>query len=135
MESTGPTSDENCMHEKRTDTRLLCAELVELVWQPESGKQRRSIANLEDISLSGACVQLEREIPPGTPVAINYGDGELVGTVRYCLHREFGYFLGVELTEGSRWSSQHYKPQHLLDPRELVEQAVLRRANQPQPAA
>jgi hypothetical protein len=118
------------MQEKRSDNRLLCAELVELVWQPESGKQRRSIANLEDISLSGVCVQLEREIRPGTPVAINYGDGELLGTVRYCLYREFGYFLGVELKEGSRWSSQHYKPQHLLDPRELVEQAVLRRTSE-----
>lgn len=122
------------MQEKRADNRLLCAELVELVWQPESGKQRRSIANLEDISLCGACIQMEREIPPGTPVAINYGDGELLGTVRYCLYREFGYFLGIELDECSRWSSQHYKPQHLLDPKELVEQALLRHTTQ-QPAA
>jgi hypothetical protein len=120
------------MHEKRADNRLLCAELVELVWQPESGKQRRSIANLEDISLSGACVQVEREVGPGTPIAINYGDGELLGTVRYCLFREVGYFLGIELNESSRWSSQHYKPQHLLDPRELVEQAILRHSTAPQ---
>jgi hypothetical protein len=134
MQFDRQTSDENGMQEKRTDTRLLCAELVELVWQQESGKERRSIANLEDISLSGACVQLEREIRPGTPVAINYGDGELLGTVRYCLNRDFGYFLGIELNEGSRWSSQHYKPQHLLDPRELVEQAVLRHSNQPHTA-
>lgn len=117
------------MQEKRADNRLLCAELVELVWQPDSGAQRRSIGNLEDISLSGACVQVEKEIPPGSPIAINYGDGELLGTVRYCVYREFGYFLGVELKESSRWSSQHYKPQHLLDPRELVEQVVLRRTS------
>ena len=115
------------MCEKRADNRLLCAELVELVWQPESGRQRRSIANLEDISLSGACVQIETEIKPGTPLAINYGDGELIGTVRYCIYRELGYCLGIELSESSRWSSQHYKPQHLLDPRELVEQVVMRR--------
>jgi len=121
------------MRDKRADNRLLCAELVELVWQPESGKERRSVANLEDISLSGACVQLEREVRPGTPIAINYGDGELLGTVRYCLYRELGYFLGIELNESSRWSSQHYKPQHLLDPLELVEQAVLRHTTQ-QPA-
>lgn len=123
------------MQEKRADNRLLCAELVELVWQAESGQQRRSVANLEDISLCGACVQLEREVRPGTPVAINYGDGELLGTVRYCIFREMGYFLGVELNESSRWSSQHYKPEHLLDPRELVEQAVLRHSTAPQPAA
>ena len=123
------------MKEKRADTRLLCAELVELVWQSEPGKQRRSIANLEDISLSGACVQIEKEVPTGTPVAINYGDGELSGTVRYCTFRELGYFLGIELNENSRWSSQHYKPQHLLDPRELVERAVLRHSSHPRPAA
>jgi hypothetical protein len=123
------------MQEKRSDTRLLCAELVEIVWQPESGKQRRSIANLEDISLSGACVQIEREIRPGTPVAINYGDGELLGTVRYCVFRDVGYFLGIELSDSSRWSSQHYKPEHLLDPRELVEQAVLRHSGVSQPVA
>jgi hypothetical protein len=120
------------MQEKRADTRLLCAELVELVWQNESGQERRAIANLEDISLCGACVQLEREIRPGTIVAVNYGDGELLGAVRYCLSKEFGYFLGIELHETSRWSSQHYKPEHLLDPRELVEQAILR--HEPQPA-
>jgi len=130
------TSDEsNMLQEKRTENRLLCAELIELVWETESGRERRTVANLEDISLCGACVQLEREIRPGTPVAINYGDGELIGTVRYCLYREAGYFLGIELSEGCRWSSQHYKPQHLLDPRELVEQAVLRCAGEPLPAA
>ncbi|HEX4749569.1 MAG TPA: hypothetical protein VH302_08520 [Bryobacteraceae bacterium] len=122
------------MQEKRSDTRLLCAELVQLVWQNEAGQQRRSIANLEDISLCGACIQVEREIRAGTPVAINYGDGELLGTVRYCLSKEFGYFLGIELNENSRWSSQHYKPEHLLDPRELVEKAMLRREPQPEAA-
>ena len=122
------------MQEKRADNRLLCAELVEVVWQNEAGKERRTIANLEDISLCGACVQLEREIGPGTPIAINYGDGELLGTVRYCMYREFGYFLGVELSDGCRWSSQHYKPEHLLDPRELVERALLRHAGEPQAA-
>ena len=122
------------MRDKRADTRLLCAELVELIWQNESGQERRSIANLEDISLSGACVQVEREVCPGTQVAVNYGDGKLLGTVRYCFFRDVGYFLGIELKPESRWSSQHYKPQHLLDPRELVEKAVLRHSNQPQPA-
>ena len=118
------------MREKRADARLLCAELVQLIWQNESGQERRTVANLEDISLSGVCVQMEREIRPGTDVAINYGDGELLGTVRYCLFRDVGYFLGIELKPASRWSSQHYKPQHLLDPRELVEQAVQRHSSQ-----
>ena len=57
---------------------------------------------------------------------MQYGDGELVGVVRYCAFRGFGFFLGVQLEEGSRWSSQHYRPQHLLDPQELVERVMVR---------
>lgn len=114
------------MEERRTDNRLLCAELVEVMWEDDSGRKRRRVANLEDISLSGICLQVENPIPPGTAVTMSYGDGALVGIVRYCVFREFGYFLGIQLEEGCRWSTQHFKPQHLLDPRELIDRAMLR---------
>jgi len=114
------------MDERRTDTRLLCAELVELAWEDDSGRKRRRVANLEDISLSGICLQVEAAIPAGTAIRMSYGDGELVGMVRYCVFRDIGYFLGIELEEGCRWSTKHFKPQHLLDPRELVDRAMLR---------
>jgi len=90
------------------------------------GREHRKVANLEDISLKGVCLQVEQPMPAGTLIAIHYGDGELLGTIRYCTQLDTGYLLGVELAEGSRWSSQHYKPQHLLDPKELVEKAMLR---------
>jgi hypothetical protein len=54
----------------------------------------------------------------------------LLGTIRYCRHQDTGYLLGVELAEGSRWSSQHYKPEHLLDPKALVDQAMSRRSGE-----
>ena len=111
---------------RREDNRLLCAEIVQLAWQDATGRQRRCVANLEDISLAGLCLQLENPIPAGTPVAMEYGDGELVGTVRYCRFQECGYFLGIELLDGCRWSSQHYRPQHLLDPSELLDRSMLR---------
>lgn len=112
--------------ERRIDNRLLCAELVEVLWEDESGRKRSRVANLEDISLSGICLQTENEIPPGTRLRMQYGDGELVGVVRYCAFRGFGFFLGVQLEDGSRWSSKHYRPQHLLDPQELVERVMVR---------
>ncbi len=112
--------------DRREENRLLCAEIVQLVWQDESGRPKRSVANLEDISLSGLCLQLETPIRAGTPIAMEYGDGELVGTVRYCQYQMGGYFLGIELLDGCRWSSQHFRPEHLLDPRELLDQTVLR---------
>lgn len=118
---------------RREDRRLLCAELVQLVWEDESGRQRRRVANLEDISLSGLCLQVESPIPAGTAIAMLYGDGELVGIIRYCRFQDCGYFLGIELVDGCRWSSQHFRPQHLLDPSELVDQAMRRRQSGSQP--
>jgi hypothetical protein len=112
---------------RRIGDRLLCAELVQLIWHDETGRERRKIANLEDISLTGVCLQVEQPMPAGLTIAMQYGDGELLGTIRYCRYQDTGYFLGVELAEGSRWSSQHYKPEHLLDPKDLLDQAMARR--------
>lgn len=112
--------------DRRGGDRLLCAELVQMIWHDDMGRERRKIANLEDISLTGICLQVEHPIAAGTALAIQYGDGELLGTIRYCREQDTGYFLGVELAEGSRWSSQHYKPEHLLDPKELMDQAMSR---------
>jgi hypothetical protein len=108
------------------DNRLLCADLVEVIWT-FGGRTERRVANLEDISLAGICLQLEKDLQPDTKVIVRYGDGALVGVVRYCTHRDMGYFIGVELSESSRWSTLHYKPEHLLDPRDLLDGALLRR--------
>jgi hypothetical protein len=114
------------IQERRIDARLLCADLVEVIWSDGSGMQCRRVANLEDISLSGICLQVENAIVSGTYVAVNYGDGKLLGTVRYCVFRDGGYFLGIQLEEGCQWSTQHFRPQHLVDPRELVDLVIQR---------
>jgi hypothetical protein len=114
------------MNDRRSDPRLLCAELVEVIWKDRSGRRRQRVANLEDISLSGICLQVETLVPEGTLVTMRYGDGELVGTVRYCAFRDDAHFLGIRLEEGCRWSTQHFRPQHLLDPRALVDRAIRR---------
>ncbi len=103
---------------------MLCADLVDLHWKDEHGKTRRRTANLEDISLSGACIQLERPIPLGTKVRIVYPKGKLYGSIRYCVFREIGYFLGVEFEPDCRWSIREFKPQHMLDPRRLARNAA-----------
>jgi hypothetical protein len=115
------------MNEKRTEQRLLCAELVQVTYQDASGHQCRLVANLEDISASGLCLESDVEIPDGAKVKVEYGDGELVGVVKYCIFREIGFFLGIEFQEGCRWSTQHFRPEHLLDPRQLVDNAVDKR--------
>jgi hypothetical protein len=100
--------------------------MVGLSWKDKAGRARKSIVNLEDISLSGACVQVEAPIPLGTVVRIAHSKGELAGFVKYCVFREIGYFLGIEFEAGSRWSQKHFKPQHLLDPRRLVLRSISR---------
>ena len=114
------------MNDWRTENRLLCAELVEVIWEDDSGRKRKRVANLEDISLSGMCLQVETAIPPGTSITMSYGDGKMIGIVRYCMFREGSYFLGIQWQNGCRWSTQHFKPQHLLDPRQLIDRAILR---------
>jgi len=105
---------------------MLCADLVDVQWRDQTGRTRRGVANLEDISLSGACLQVDRPVPSGTGFRISYPKGELMGVVKYCVFREIGYFLGVEFDEGSQWSQRHFRPQHLLDPRRLVSRVTNR---------
>ncbi len=107
---------------------MLCADMVDVHWKDKSGKLRKVLANLEDISLSGACLQFEHPIPLQTDVRITYRKGELTGKVRYCVYREIGYFLGVEFEPGCRWSAREFRPQHLLDPRRLVIRSISRSA-------
>ena len=114
------------MLDRRVETRMLCADLVDLRYKDQNGRTRRVVANLEDISLSGACLQLDKPIPLGTEVRITYPKGELTGRIRYCVFREIGYFLGVEFDDTNRWSLEQFRPQHMLDPRRLVRNAANR---------
>jgi hypothetical protein len=108
------------MKERRAEPRLLCADLVEVEWRDKDGKARRAVANLEDISLSGACLQMEVAVPLHIEVRIRYGNGDLSGKVRYCVYREIGYYIGVQFEGGQKWSQRQFRPQHLFDPRRLA---------------
>lgn len=116
------------MYNRRSETRLLCADLVDINWKDKGGRTRRAVANLEDISGSGACLQTDVPVPLQTVLRISLPKGELQGTVRYCVYRQIGYFLGLEFEPGHRWSVRTFKPQHLLDPRRLVARAISRAA-------
>jgi hypothetical protein len=107
------------MEDRRIDSRLLCADLVETEFKDRTGRRRVEAANLEDISLNGACLQMEVPIAVGTTVRIKHGKGLMAGRVRYCAFREIGYFVGVEFDAGNKWSQKQFRPMHLLDPRKL----------------
>lgn len=122
------------MQERRLEPRLLCADLVNVRWKDKSGRVRKTVANLEDISLYGACLQMDMQIPIETTLNISHAKVEFQGQVRYCIYREIGYFIGVRFDDSSRWNQKLFRPQHLLDPRKLVMRATQRlMKNQPPP--
>jgi hypothetical protein len=108
------------MTDRRSEGRMMCADMVEVSWSERSGKHRSAIALLEDISASGACIQLEMPVPKGVEIRWDAQRQEFRGTVRYCVYREIGYFVGVEFEPSSRWSRKTFAPQHLLDPQTLA---------------
>jgi hypothetical protein len=109
--------------ERRTEPRMLCADMVEVRWKERSGKQRQATALLEDISPLGACLQLDAPVPVGVEIGWDSPKQFFGGLVRYCVYREIGYFVGVEFEKSTRWSERAYKPQHLLDLRQLAAKA------------
>src|SRR5882724_9024046 len=102
------------MQERRSEVRMLCADMVEVCWKDRTGRDWRVMALLEDISQSGACLQLETAVPQGTQIRLECPKKKLEGLVRYCVYREIGYFVGMEFDSSSRWSKKQFKPQHLL---------------------
>ncbi|MBZ5575452.1 MAG: PilZ domain-containing protein [Acidobacteriia bacterium] len=118
------------MQERRSQTRMLCADLVEVFWRDPDGKRCRASALLEDISVTGACLQMETPLPVGVQVRWcvssqpsakpRSAKKEFTGVVRYCEYREIGYFTGVEFDSASRWSKKAFHPQHLLDLKHLM---------------
>jgi hypothetical protein len=103
------------MSDRRNEIRMMCADMVETRWKDGRGKFRRSMALLEDISASGACLQFEEPVPVGAEIAWE----NFRGRVSYCVYREIGHFAGVEFNADTLWSENDYQPHHLLDPRRI----------------
>jgi len=99
---------------------MLCADLIDVWWADESGQRVTALANLEDISSSGACLQLDVPVAPKSTLHICHPRVVLEGRVRYCVFREIGYFVGVQFAPGFHWDAQMFQPEHLLDPRSLL---------------
>src|SRR2546428_1788319 len=112
------------MMRERSETRMLCAELVDVRWKDESGRGRKTTAILEDISASGACVQLESPVPLNTKLSIVHPKGRLQGDVRYCVFRDIGYFIGLQFDPNHRWSRKDFEPAHMLDLARLLSRGL-----------
>ena len=117
LPGTGPTdsADKVFMEERRSEVRLMCADMVEVWWKDVHGRLEQVTGLLEDISPSGTCLQLDVAVPLGTSLCWRKQGQEFAGHVRYCVYREIGYFVGVEFEPESKWSKRAYEPPHLLE--------------------
>jgi hypothetical protein len=102
------------MNEKRTETRFLCADLITVRVEDARGA-KEIIANLEEISPSGACVQLEAAVLEGADIELICENCQLRGIVRHCRFSPLGYDVGIALDEHRGWDRQQYVPKHLLE--------------------
>ncbi len=110
------------MSERRLENRFLCADLVRVSWLKGEDEFTAVEGVLEDISAVGACVQVEDRIPLGAPISISAKfdasagqDATFPGHVSYCEYREYGFFVGIEFSEETRWSSRVFEPRHLTN--------------------
>jgi hypothetical protein len=103
------------MRERRSEPRYLCADLVTVVTPGGESPRAGAVANLEDISPSGACVQLEEALEVGTDIELVCSTCRLKGKVRYCRFVEIGYDVGVEFEPRAAWDRRQFEPEHLLD--------------------
>ncbi len=111
---TDPVKIGEGMTERRSEPRFLCADLV-MVRVGDSEQPREIVANLEDISPSGACVQMETAAREGADIEILCANCRLKGQVRYCRFSELGYDVGIAFDERKSWNKRRYTPKHLLE--------------------
>lgn len=105
------------MKERRSENRLLCADLVEVCWPDATGQACTVVANLEEISMRGAELVLEVPVPPGTKLVLRMAWGNIAATASACRHEpDFGFALTVRLPRKCRWQSH---PRHHFDPKAL----------------
>ena len=110
------TLDRAGRQERRRVPRLLCADMIFVELETRPKRWRRVQANLEDISSSGACVEVDEPVPAGASARLVCRDFRVSATVRHCTFRETGYLVGLEFREGQKWSRGQFWPKHLTDP-------------------
>lgn len=107
------------------ENRYFCSNLVSLQLPASGGGWRDLIGNLEEISSSSACVNVEEPIVVGLSLCMVcshlHGTCEFPGQVVDCQHdARTGYYVHIEFSPGSRWSPEVYSPKHLIRANTLV---------------
>ena len=118
----------------------LCSEFVAVRVETARGRVVETLGILEEISATGATIQLERPVAIGDRLELVCGNCpqacRFKGRVTRCRRQPaLGHFAVVRFEEGTRWSPDRYSPQHLFDPDRLVEGSSAAGGCEPGPCA
>jgi hypothetical protein len=94
--------------------RYLCSELVTLKMNSVD-----STVNLEEIWQDGAAFESEDQIGEGVRVELRCGSAFFAGKVTQVERHEFGWRVEVEFSPLTPWNPEQFRPQHMLDVREI----------------
>jgi hypothetical protein len=116
---------------RRQTRRLLCAGLIEVHWTGPGGEPRRVVANLDELSVGGACLamdELDEMIPPGTRVLLGPVQQAVGAVVRHARRTELGWQMGVQFDAGQDAQALIGDISHILDPEAVPENPEQRKA-------
>ena len=100
--------------------RVLCADLVDLVWTGMDGCRERCTANLEEIWRTGATLDLEQPLSDGAMIVIHHERADFKARVLYCQQNLTGYSAGVVFEASTPWEPARFLPAHALQFRPAV---------------
>jgi hypothetical protein len=84
------------MGDRRFQSRKLNAGKIGLQWKDAADQTVEALADVADMSVSGAKLHTERPVRLQTMVRLAWSGTEISGEVRYCVRRPGGYVVGVE---------------------------------------
>jgi len=97
------------------ENRHFCSNLVTVMLAGGEGNGHTLDGNLEEISSSGACLNVEEPIATGIGLRVVCGDREFPGRVVECRHDAVtGYHVSVSFDDGVEWSPEIYRPAHMV---------------------
>ena len=105
----------SAMSHPSNECRYLCSELVSVVYEDHFRGIHQAVANLEEISSTGATILFEEKLEPGLPFSFHVRGYDLHGIVESSdLDDDLGWFVKIELDSTSRWSGRMFVPAHFL---------------------
>jgi hypothetical protein len=101
------------MSHAANESRYLCSELVNVLYEDPSLILNQIVANLEEISSTGATLFVEEPLEPASPVSFHAKGHDLNGFVESCdFHDILGWIVEIEFDACSQWSLQMFIPDH-----------------------